>query len=322
VFTAQTDKDNTNLLHWSVVSMPVVARYAARQDDDGRGSRRRKATGAIEVKPVPHPNSAAEALDPPCHSRGCDGAKLTRRCRPAAPIIVSDQGINGGETGEGNRFHHSLALNSLKAGRLEPFAGLNTRAWSNRPRIRPREQTKARDAFDRLTFLGWGNGLAAIVRVSAASFFLFGYALVYWRNADMDFMIVYNALLLNDGEPQQFVDHPAYITILSVCSSGSSCSIASGLLDASRLSDMPLASNAPAFDAVMTSAVRAGRLLAWLTATGCVLAFAGLMRLVVRDWRVALIATFAFAFSGGRCDSRAHSAQRTGRGVSRCYRRY
>ena len=45
--------------------------------------------------------------------------------------------------------------------------------------------------------------------------------------------------------------------------------------------------------------VRAGRLLAWLTATGCVLIFAGLIRLVVRDWRVALIATFAFAFSGG-----------------------
>ena len=49
----------------------------------------------------------------------------------------------------------------------------------------------------------------------------------------------------------------------------------------------------------MTSAVRAGRVLAWLIATGCVLIFAGLVRLVVRDWRVALIATFAFAFSGG-----------------------
>jgi hypothetical protein len=62
---------------------------------------------------------------------------------------------------------------------------------------------------------------------------------------------------------------------------------------------MPPASNPAAFDAAMTSAVRAGRLLAWLTATGCVLAFAALMRLVVRDWRIALIATFAFAFSGG-----------------------
>jgi hypothetical protein len=49
----------------------------------------------------------------------------------------------------------------------------------------------------------------------------------------------------------------------------------------------------------MTGAVRAGRLLAWLIATGTVLIFAALMRAVVRDWRLALIATFAFAFSGG-----------------------
>ncbi|HEV7409120.1 MAG TPA: hypothetical protein VGO01_11605 [Bradyrhizobium sp.] len=161
-----------------------------------------------------------------------------------------------------------------------------------------REQTRARDALDRLTFLGWRKGLAAIVLGIAASFFLVGYALVYWRNADMDFMVVYNALVLNDGKPQQFVDHPAYITIVSV-QLWFKLLHGLGLLEAWRLSDMPLASNAPAFDAAMTSAVRAGRLLAWLTATGCVLIFAGLMRLVVRDWRIALIATFAFAFSGG-----------------------
>jgi hypothetical protein len=161
-----------------------------------------------------------------------------------------------------------------------------------------REQTKARDAFDRLTFLGWRKGLAAIVAGLAASFFLVGYALVYWRNADMDFMVVYNALLLNDGKPQQFVDHPAYITIL-LLQLWFKLLHGLGLLDAWTLSSMPPASNAPAFDAAMTSAVRAGRLLAWLTATGCVLVFAGLMRLVIRDWRIALIATFAFAFSGG-----------------------
>src|SRR4051794_34980474 len=155
-----------------------------------------------------------------------------------------------------------------------------------------------KDTFDRVTFLGWQWGLAAIVAGLAASFFLFGYALVYWRNADMDFMVVYNALLLNDGKPQQFVDHPAYITILSL-QLWFKLLHGLGLLDAWTLSDMPPASNAAAFDAAMTSAVRAGRLLAWLTATGCVLIFAGLMRLVVRDWRVALIATFAFTFSGG-----------------------
>src|SRR4051812_10113146 len=78
------------------------------------------------------------------------------------------------------------------------------------------EPARAKDSFDRITFLGWRMGLAAIVLGLAASFFLFGYALVYWRNADMDFMVVYNALLLNDGKPQQFLDHPAYITIVSL----------------------------------------------------------------------------------------------------------
>jgi hypothetical protein len=155
-----------------------------------------------------------------------------------------------------------------------------------------------KDTLDRLTFLGWRNGLAAIVVGLAASFFLVGYALVYWRNADMDFMVVYNALLLNDGKPQQFVDHPAYITILSL-QLWFKVLHGLGLLDAWTLSAVPPASNPAAFDAAMTSAVRAGRLLAWLTATGCVLIFAGLMRLVVRDWRIALIATFAFTFSGG-----------------------
>ena len=143
------------------------------------------------------------------------------------------------------------------------------------------------------------KGLAAIVIGLAASFFLFGYALVYWRNADMDFMVVYNALLLNDGKPQQFVDHPAYITILSVQLWFKTARMGSGCSMPGRCPAMPAASNVGAFDAAMTSAVRAGRLLAWLTATGCVLIFAGLMRLVVRDRRVALIATFAFAFSGG-----------------------
>src|ERR1700688_1093939 len=74
----------------------------------------------------------------------------------------------------------------------------------------------AKDAFDRLTFLGWRKGLAAIVAGLAVSFFLYGYALIYWRNADMDFMVVYNALVLNDGKPQLFFDHTAYITILSL----------------------------------------------------------------------------------------------------------
>lgn len=156
----------------------------------------------------------------------------------------------------------------------------------------------ATDAFDRLTFLGWRWGLTAIVAGLAASFFLFGYALVYWRNADMDFMVIYNALVLNDGKPQLFFDHTGYITILSV-KAWFQLLHRLGLLDAYSLSAIPPASDAVAFDAAMTSAVRAGRVLAWLIATGVVLIFAALVRRIVRDWRVALIATLAFALSGG-----------------------
>jgi hypothetical protein len=156
----------------------------------------------------------------------------------------------------------------------------------------------SRDAFDRLTFLGWRWGLVAIVAGLAISFLLFGYALVYWRNADMDFMVIYNALAMNDGRPQQFFDHPAYITILSV-QFWFRLLHAVGLLDGYTLSAIPPATDPTGFDAAMTSAVRAGRVLAWLTAAGCVLIFAGLVRRIVRDWRVAMIATLAFAFSGG-----------------------
>jgi hypothetical protein len=155
-----------------------------------------------------------------------------------------------------------------------------------------------KDAFDRLTLLGWRGGLAAIIAGLAGSFFLFGYALVYWRNADMDFMVIYSALALNDGKPQQFFDHTAYLTILSV-KLWFQWLHALGLLDAWSLSAIPPASNAPAFDAALTSAVRAGRLLVFLIATGCVLAFAILARRIVRDWRVALLATVVFALSGG-----------------------
>src|SRR6266404_4732975 len=116
----------------------------------------------------------------------------------------------------------------------------------------------ARDAFDRLTFLGWRTGLAAITAGLAVSFFLYGYALIYWRNADMDFMVIYNALALNDGRPQLFFDHTAYLTILSL-KLWFQLLHGLGLLDAWSLSTIPPATNAVAFDTAMTHAVRAGR---------------------------------------------------------------
>ncbi len=161
------------------------------------------------------------------------------------------------------------------------------------PRIRA-----GSDALAPLTFAGWRWGVALIVAGMTASFLLYGYALVYWRNADMDFMVIYNALIMNDGKPQLFFDHTAYITIISTRALVEALHHI-GLLDTYSLSTMPSASDPQAFGAAMTNLVRAGRVLAFLIATGCVLVFAGLIRAIVRDWRIALLATFAFAFSGG-----------------------
>jgi hypothetical protein len=108
VFTAQIDKDDANVVHWSVVSLPVPSRHAERHDDDERASRRRKIAGAaVEVKPLPAPDSPAEALDRitvPSEAM----AWITEALSTGASIIVSDQGINAGETGEGTDFIVSL----------------------------------------------------------------------------------------------------------------------------------------------------------------------------------------------------------------------
>jgi len=106
VFTAEADKNDQNLLRWSVVSLPVTARNAARIDEDGRSARRRKMAGGApaETKPLPLPNSPAEALDritvPPDAI-----ARIAEALTTGGSILVSDHGINqGGETGEGTDF--------------------------------------------------------------------------------------------------------------------------------------------------------------------------------------------------------------------------
>jgi len=153
-----------------------------------------------------------------------------------------------------------------------------------------------RDVLDRLTSVGWSRGLAAILLALAASFLLFGYFVVYYRNADMDFMVIYSALAMNAGHPQHFMDHTAYLTILMV-KSWFGLLHQLGLLDAWTLPAIP--KDAAGFDLAMTHAVRAGRVLAFLVATGSVVIFAGLSRSIFRDWRIALLATLAFALSGG-----------------------
>ncbi|MFB6460094.1 L,D-transpeptidase [Bradyrhizobium tunisiense] len=109
IFTAELDKIDTNALRWSVVSLPVSARSAAREDD-GRLTRGQRGAAVIPVaakpvtaKPVVTPDSPAAALDRisiPADTM----AKINEMLTTGGSIIISDQGINQGETGEGTDF--------------------------------------------------------------------------------------------------------------------------------------------------------------------------------------------------------------------------
>jgi len=107
VFTADIDKADSNLLHWSVVTLPVSSRGAMRADDEERPSRRHKnGAAAAETKP-PLPDSPAEALDRitiPADAM----VRVSDALTSGGSIIVSDQGINQGDTGEGTDFIVSL----------------------------------------------------------------------------------------------------------------------------------------------------------------------------------------------------------------------
>jgi lipoprotein-anchoring transpeptidase ErfK/SrfK len=109
IFTAQVDGNDHNALHWSVVSLPSPTKAAERRAEEERGSRGRKFanSGPIETKPAPMPDSPAEALDRlslPAEVM----AQVYQAVSTGGSIIVSDQGIAAGETGEGTDFIVSL----------------------------------------------------------------------------------------------------------------------------------------------------------------------------------------------------------------------
>ena len=105
VFTVQIDKDDANILHWSVISLPAPGRHAERRSEDERGWRRRKVSGTapVEIKASPEQDSPTEALNRiklPADAM----ARIAEAISTGGSIIVSDQGIAAGETGEGTDF--------------------------------------------------------------------------------------------------------------------------------------------------------------------------------------------------------------------------
>lgn len=109
VFTAQVDKEDSNALHWSVVTVPMHSR-AARGEDKRERLASRKHKGApppVEAKPQIVADSPAEALDritvPPDAM-----ARIAEALSTGGSIIVADQSIKQGETGEYTDFILSL----------------------------------------------------------------------------------------------------------------------------------------------------------------------------------------------------------------------
>jgi len=109
IFTARVDRSDANVLHWSVISLPAPIRLAERLHENERLTRGHKVAkpAAIEVKAHPVPDSPAEALDRinlPAETM----ARIFEAISTGGSIIVSDQGIAAGETGEGTDFIVSL----------------------------------------------------------------------------------------------------------------------------------------------------------------------------------------------------------------------
>jgi len=109
VFTATADKADPATMRWSVVSLPASARSIASNDGADKLARHGKkpADTRVESKPVVQPSSPTEALDRitiPADVMAWLGEALST----GSSLIVSDQGVNQGETGEGTEFILSL----------------------------------------------------------------------------------------------------------------------------------------------------------------------------------------------------------------------
>jgi len=105
VFTVAVDKADASILHWSVISLP--AHGAAASEDGDKAPRHGKKGADIEAKAAPMPDNATEALDRitiPADVVAWIGEALSN----GSSLIVSDQGIRQGETGEGTEFILSL----------------------------------------------------------------------------------------------------------------------------------------------------------------------------------------------------------------------
>ena len=154
------------------------------------------------------------------------------------------------------------------------------------------------NSLDKLTPFGWAGSLLLILGGLIASFFAFGFWYPFWRIADQDILLVYDALLQNASLPREIVLHPAHLTVLSLSRTYRLLHDL-GLLDSYSLSTLPKASDAAAYDQAWTGLVQVARLTSLATTLAYVAAVGFLLRRLIGDWRAAAIGMFAVAYSGG-----------------------
>jgi hypothetical protein len=152
--------------------------------------------------------------------------------------------------------------------------------------------------FDRLVRFNWPGQFVVTFAGMLISFLVAGFWYPYWRIADMDFQVVYNALLLNAHLPQEYFDHPGYLPIL-LLSYWLRALHGIHVISVDSFSALPPLSNLAAFNKVWMQLTQAGRVLSLIIAMAFVAAFSYLLRALVRDWRVAGLGGFLLAFSGG-----------------------
>jgi hypothetical protein len=147
-------------------------------------------------------------------------------------------------------------------------------------------------------FYGWKTSIAGILAGMALSFLLFGFWMPYWRIADMDLTLGYQGLLFSDGRAQEYFNHTGYLNYLAI---GAWYDLLHwlGLLPVHALSELPPSSDAAAFNLAWQHLIEAGRVLSLIFGGAFVWVYATLVRRLIGDWRIAVMAAIALAYSGG-----------------------
>src|SRR5664279_3681184 len=148
-------------------------------------------------------------------------------------------------------------------------------------------ELRRRDGIEGLFVFGWAGSLGLILIFFIALFFAFGFWWPYWRAADMDTWMVYEAFWFNYGLDQTYFAHPGYLTIL-LLGLWFDLLHAAGLLSVHALFELPPVSDIAASASAWMRSKPAARLLS--------LAFSGGLMMEARVVRTELLAA-AFAYS-------------------------